>query len=179
MMTWAQWRDLHPGTLVLSKRMNGGLQGMSGGYGRYHASPDIGVTGTLRRAWDGVDPKARVVSFVVEGRAFSVLLDDLDSNLILESTGDGRRVLVVGSPDRTTATMFLPESGGWSYSGNEQGRTILLNRETGAEWDGYTGRPLDPSSTERPLEAIAGTTSYWFAWKTFYPETRLLRRSDD
>jgi hypothetical protein len=31
MMTWAQWRDLHPGTLVLSKRMDGGLQGMSGG----------------------------------------------------------------------------------------------------------------------------------------------------
>ena len=178
MMTWRQWRQLHPDTRVLSKRVNGRLEGMAEGYVRYHASRDVGVTGTLRRGWDGVDPKARVVSFTVGDEALSVLLDGLNSNPVLESREGDRTVLVVGSPDNTTARVFLTDSAEWSYSRQERGRTILLNTETGTEWDGYSGHPLDPAAARQPLESVPATLSYWFAWKAFYPDTRLLNRPE-
>ncbi len=48
MMTWGQWRTLHPETLVLSKRVSGRLEGMRDVYWSYHRSGDVGVTGRLR-----------------------------------------------------------------------------------------------------------------------------------
>ena len=176
MMTWGQWVALHPKTLVLSKRVNGRLDGMGNGYARYHSSRQVGVTQTLRFRSNAIDPKARVATFVIGGVSFAVPLAELSSVPILSVLAGDRRVLVVGTPDRRTARIFLTELAEWSLEAGESGRMLVTDGPTGSKWDGATGRALSGPAEGQQLVEIPVTLSYWFAWKTFYPETRLLRR---
>ena len=173
MMTWKQWRTLHPGTLVLSKRVRGRLEGMSDSYKSYHDSADIGVTRT-RRVLGDLDPKARLVSFLFEDASFSVPLDELASKPLLVLPMDGKAVLIVGTPDKKTAKIFVTDSTDWSYLRAERGRAILRNERTGTEWDGFTGEALSEGEQGQRLQEIQAQLSYLFAWISFYPQTQIL-----
>ena len=89
MMSWKQWRMLHPASRVLTKRTTKGLEGMRDRYGRYHQSAQLGVTGTTRYKRDGIGPKARVVAFRYGSKVFAVPLDDLRSHEPVNSTAAG------------------------------------------------------------------------------------------
>ena len=78
MTTWQDWLTRHPDTLVLSKITVDGLAGRSDAYADYHASRSLGVTGRLRRTnASGLDDKARVLGFRLDGRPFVVSLEVL------------------------------------------------------------------------------------------------------
>ena len=176
MMTWKQWRTLHPETLVLSKRVSGRLEGMRDTYRSYHQSGEIGVTGRLRGLRRALGFKEQVAGFTLNGTAYAVPLDDLDDDPVLQTSADDQGLLIVGTPDERTAKIFLTNRTGWSYSRTERGRVILKDASSGAEWDGFTGKPLDDNETGEQLLEVPANVSYWFAWALFYPESRVIKR---
>ena len=176
MMTWEQWRTLYPETKVLSKRVSGRLEGMREGYRDYHRSGEIGVTRRLRGLRRALGFKEKVVGFALSGTAYAVPLDDVDSDPVLQTSADDQGLLIVGTPDERTAKVFLTNRTGWSYSRTERGRVILKDASSGAEWDGYTGEPLDDNETGSQLLEVPANVSYWFAWAAFYPESQVLKR---
>ena len=175
MMTWKQWWTLHPETLVLSKYVGGRLEGAADTYADYHRSSRIGVTRTLGFSDSGLGPKERVLSFVMDGQAFSVPLAELSDDPVVTIETASGPLLIVGTPDGRTARVFVTESREWSHFGEREGRTIIKDGELGSEWDGYTGRALAGPAEGRTLDQIPTTLSYWFAWKTFYPNTTIIR----
>lgn len=174
MMTWKQWRAIHPETQVLSKYVSGRLEGTSDNYAGYHQSDQIGVTRTLGFSGSGLGPKERVFSFLIDGRPYSVALARLLDDRVLTIETEGGPILIVGTPDNRMAKVFVTESPAWSYVEDRDGRTIIEDGQGGSRWDGFTGRALTGPSSGRSLEAISTTLSYWFAWKTFYPNTTVL-----
>ena len=178
MMTWKQWQDLHPNTLVLSKLTGRGLEGMQDRYRDYHRSSRIGVTRRTRFKKDNLGPKARVVAFRVGTEAFAVSLDDLRENVVLSTTAAGKPIVIVVTPDRTTAMVFWSGTHTFGASRKGSGRTLLIDDATKSEWDGFDGRAISGPMAGNQLEQIPSFISYWFAWKSFFPDSILLQQLD-
>jgi hypothetical protein len=54
----------------------------------------------------------------------------------------------------------------------EEGLT-LVDQETGSTWDGLTGEAIEGSLKGETLRRLKSTSSFWFGWKDFYPDTKV------
>lgn len=175
MMTWKQWRTLHPGTVVLSKESAAGLAGTTDRYEGYHRQPGIGVTGRTRSG-GALDAKALVVGFRVAGRPYAAGLDDVKaSGLLRAQTSPGGHV-IVATPGRDSVKVF--EAGGRAFevAGVEDNRTMLRDRDTGSRWDGYEGVAVSGPLKGQRLVVTPSFVSYWFSWHSFFPGSEVVRR---
>lgn len=175
MMTWKQWRSLHPHTVVLSKQTAAGIDGTSDRYDGYHARGGIGVTGRTRSA-GALDPKARVLGFRVNGRPYAARLDDLKANPVLRVKTAAGDVIVVATPDRTGARVFAAGGREFEAAGTEEDRTMMRDRGTGSRWDGYNGLALSGPLKGQRLRATPAFVSYWFSWHSFFPDSEVARQ---
>jgi hypothetical protein len=141
MMSWAEWRNLHPQTLVLTKKTQRGFAGMRPGYQEYHRSSRLGVTGRLRFTDKTLPPKALVVGFRIDDEPFAVELGKLKASGELTHTSrSDKRFQVVATPRGGGAQVFM----------------------------------LD-SQTDARISQVPSSLSYWFAWKAFFPATRVIQ----
>jgi hypothetical protein len=170
MMTWKQWRSLHPDTLVLAKRRGG----TTDQYESYHASSRIGVTGRTRMS-GRIDPKARVLGFQVAGAATAVFLEKLRSSPVVTVEAAGRRVVVVGTPDHTTGRVFIAGDHEFELARTASDRIMMKDRKTGSEWDGYEGRATSGPLAGERLTDVPAYVAYWFSWHSFFPDTAIVR----
>jgi hypothetical protein len=175
MMTWKQWRGLHPRTTVLSKRTTSGIAGTTDRCEGYHARGGIGVTGRTKSA-GALDPKVRVLGFRLDGRPFAAVLDDLKSNPVLRVDAAPGGVVVVAKPDRSGAKAFRTGGRQFEAAGTEDDRTMMRDRETGSRWDGYEGLAVSGPLKGQRLSATPAFVSYWFSWRSFFPDSEIVRR---
>ncbi len=54
----------------------------------------------------------------------------------------------------------------------EEGLT-LIDQETGSAWDGLRGEAIEGSMKGERLRRLKSTSSFWFGWKDFYPDTQV------
>ena len=47
----------------------------------------------------------------------------------------------------------------------------LVDKETGTVWSAFTGEALEGPLAGTQLERVKSTSSFWFGWKDWYPET--------
>ena len=52
-------------------------------------------------------------------------------------------------------------------------RRALSDEETGTLWDGLTGKAIDGPLAGKRLTRLKSTSSFWFGWKDWYPDTRI------
>ncbi len=170
MMTWKQWRTLHPGTRVLT---TGKVREGRDAYASYHRSRDIGVTGRTRRG--GVlDPKQLVVGFQSGRGAFAVPLDAVGRAGVLHLSADDQPLIVVTVADQSTAKVFVAGKDTFESAGERDGRVLLRDKATGSIWDGYDGRAVSGPRTNEQLRPVTAHVSYWFSWYSFFPQTTVL-----
>lgn len=170
MMTWKQWRELHPATRVLV----GTGRASRDQYGSYHTSDRIGVTGRTR--FSGVlDPKARVLGFRTEAWAAAVFLDALKKTPVRDIEVGPDRFVVVALPDRSTGKVFMAGAHEFSVSREEGGRVWLKDAKTSSEWDGYSGRATSGPLVGQSLTEVPAYLAYWFSWRSFFPESQVVR----
>ena len=167
MMTWKQWRALHPGTRVLT---TGRIREGRDAYASYHRSRDIGVTGRTRRG-RVLDPKRLVIGFQFGRGTFAVPIDTVGDAGVLHLTADGQPLVVVTVGDRSTARVFLAGKDTFESAGERGGRVLLRDKATGSIWDGYAGRAESGPRTNEQLTLIPAHVSYWFSWYSFFPQT--------
>lgn len=174
MMTWKQWRALHPNTLVLAPPGGSGGRGRDA-YASYHRSRSIGVTGRTRSA-GALDAKAQVLGFRLGRDAFAVDLEVLATNPVLQEDAGGTSVVVVASPDRSTARAFLAGSHVFRNARTEQGRILMTDEKTGSQWDAFAGQATAGPLAGQQLEPVVAHLSYWFSWHSFFPDSVVLKR---
>lgn len=173
LMPFAEWRALHPGTLVLSS----GVRADRDRYETYHESRDIGVTGRTRSA-GALDGKARIVGFRLDERAFAVDLARLTPPRMLQADAAGTPVIVVLSPDGGTARVFVAATHRFSVATtSSSGRLELQDAASGSIWDAFSGTARTGPLAGAHLEPVPAHLSYWFSWHSFFPNTRLLGAS--
>lgn len=169
LMSWSEWRALHPATLVLST----GARASGDRYADYHSAGNIGVTGRTRSG-GALDAKAKVVGFRLGGRAFAVDLEKLARTKVLAVDAGGTAALVALSSDGTTARVHLAGAHAFSASPTNDTRRLARDAATQSFWDGFDGTAIMGRLVGTRLERVPAHVSYWFSWHSFFPETTVL-----
>lgn len=176
-MSWKQWVEIYPETEVLSKRTSGGVIAIRNDSAAYQRSSRMGVTGRTKVDLGDVGAKELVLGFELEGRHFSVVVAALKNSPVVMSVAGRHPIVIVRVPDGTGAKVFYAGQRMFTGGAVNVGRSTLVDRMSGEEWDGFVGLPRQASATVQPLESlqeISSRLTYWFAWKAFFPETAVI-----
>ena len=171
--TWAEWKALYPDTLALQKSYKGNFDG----YSSYYAGDVAGVIGETHRD-DRLNTKQFVVGVAIADAAKAYPFGQLNDEPVINDELDGQPLLVVFDATSATGVVFerkvdervltfkLENPGGLSEA-------RLMDEETGTLWDAFSGAALEGPLAGAQLERVKSTSSFWFGWKDFYPETEV------
>ncbi|MBI3959204.1 MAG: DUF3179 domain-containing protein [Chloroflexi bacterium] len=165
--TWGEWKKLHPDTLALAI---GGPAYDS--YVSYYSSNSAGVIGETFQD-ERLPRKELVYGLVIDGQAVVYPFSRLAEQRIANDTVAGQPVAVIFDPATRTALAFRREVDGQTLTfrpGDGEGATFV-DEETGSTWAALTGAAASGPLQGKGLERLPGTSSFWFGWKDFYPDT--------
>jgi hypothetical protein len=177
--TWGQWKRLHPDTLVLSKRTAFGIEGTRNAYRGYVDDPDrLGILGT--KLPDGILPgKEFVLGLRLGGESVAYPYRELNTRPLVQDVVAREPVLIVFSTRDATAVAFSRVVAGRVLEFEElrgrDGELCMVDRQTGSVWAALSGRAIRGRLEGTRLRQLPATRAFWFAWKGFYPRTRLWR----
>lgn len=174
--TWAQWRRVHPKTLVLSKRSRfGALEGMSDVYEDYFQSETrLGIFGT--RNPDASLPGKEYVLGVSAGTTRSAYpFRHLSLQPLVNDRVGTEPVVVIFAKESAAATAFSRRVGGKTLGFRqlraEGGELLMTDAQTGSTWRALEGVAVAGRLMGQRLSRVPATLAFWFAWKQIYPET--------
>lgn len=170
--TWAEWKRLHPDTLVLKK--NREVQDTR--YADYHSDPrQMGIADTQNP--DSRLPGKSLVVTVRRGEdALAIPLKALKRRFLHQTTVDGQPLALVFNRQGKTVRAFDRRVHGrtLSFTPLRHGKHLLLrDQETATLWSGLTGKALEGELAGQQLPPVAHMVNYWFAWVAYNPQTRL------
>ncbi len=179
--TWKQWKRLHPNTVVLSKQTVFRIEGTHNAYQGYVDHPErLGILGT--RNPDTVLPgKEFVLGLTMGNTRIAYPYRELNRQQLVQDDVSAERILVVFAAKEATAVAFsraVAEQVLEFSDLREAGDDLLMeDRQTGSTWQALTGMAIKGKLTGKQLRQLPATRAFWFAWRGFYPETRLWRAS--
>ena len=167
--TWAEWKRLHPNTQALAT--NG--MGAYDTYSTYYSSNQTGVLGETRQ--DERLPRKELVTGVVIDEQPVVYPRSVlaDKPIINDQIGE-IPIAVVYEPTSATSTVFRRIVDGQILtfkSGSEP--MTFVDEETNSTWPLLTGQASAGLLAGKRLERVPSTSSFWFGWKDWYPNTRI------
>lgn len=176
--TWASWRELHPDTVALDK----GYRGSRDPYTSYYRSGAAGVVGETRA--DGrLSRKELGIGLVVNGQPAYYPFSRLRDEPVINDTVAGEPLLVVYRQEAATALIFRREIDGkalnFEIADPESDEFVLVDVETGTRWIAWTGGALEGPLDGKSLKRMPATTSFWFGWKDWHPDTYVYGVADD
>ncbi|WP_255193393.1 DUF3179 domain-containing protein [Natronobeatus ordinarius] len=162
--TWGQWRDRHPGTVVLTEETRYVRDYGSDPYGGYNPtsgyySPDDENTLFPPLATDDrFAPKEAVIGARTADGAAAVPKDRLREAGLLEWSMEDEPYLAVFDPALETGHVYRNPDG------------LELEFDDGAVVVDGDGFPPD----DLPLDCELGVDAMWFAWYGYYPSTEVV-----
>jgi len=185
-VSWADWRQAHPDGLVLSRDT-----GHDRNYGRnpYPGYDDIDSPAFLFRGRidDRLAPKERVVGIERDGDAVAVRHDALTDRGVLEVDVGGTELVVWLQPGTASALDRASLAAGKDVGASGvfipvvDGRTLSFRRtddgfvddQTGSRWS-VLGQAVDGPLTGKTVEPVAHVDTFYFAWASYLPDTRIV-----
>lgn len=169
--TWKEWSARHPDTRVLRKETP--VRGSR--YEAYARDPSRFGIFRSARAVRKLPGKSLVYGIARGGEAVAVAGPALEGDGLLHLEIGGESVLVVRGRDGGVRA-FLPRAGGRGLRfRRDEGR--LRDEATGSSWDAETGRCVAGALAGSALEEIPVRPAYWFAWVSFFPDSRVVNRA--
>jgi len=191
LISWQQFRELHPDGVVLS-RDTGHIRSYGSnpyaGYDKVDSNPFLLDDWTLI---DGrLNPKVRIVGVVIDGAEVAYPLPDLAEVGIVNDTVGGEPIVVLWVPG-TVSGLGAPTVAG----GEEVGTAVVFSRQavdgsvlefetagdagmrdtvTGSTWT-LDGIAIDGPLAGERLDPIFNDQPFWFAWAIFRPDTTIWR----
>lgn len=174
--TWGSWRRRYPDTLVLSTE-TGYLRSYGrdpyGSYERAGTYYDSGGPFFPVMAQDSRFPAKKVVVGVkTAGQKLAIPKDDLRAKMILNISLGGAPLVAFYDPALDVARVFVRSSGMKILTFRLEGSRIV-DDATGSLWTGE-GRSTKGKLAGTQLKQVPAYDVMWFAWKAFFPETKVL-----
>ena len=168
--TWKQWRELHPDTLALRK----GYSGSRDPYTSYYAGNNAGVLGQTRKD-DRLPKKAMGIGLVINEQPAYFPFSAMQDGSAVNDVVGGEPVLAVYRPEARTGLVFSRTVDGqtltFALADSDTATPDLVDAETGTRWSLFDGVASDGPLAGKTLERLPSTTSFWFGWKDFHPDT--------
>ncbi|MCH7996278.1 MAG: DUF3179 domain-containing protein [Chloroflexi bacterium] len=171
--TWGDWLDGHPETKVLSistgyfrSYVSEGTQGAA--YNDYFSDPELWFP--LSDQDDRLGPKTVVFGLAIDGDARAYPTERMKLAPVVNETVGGTGVVLVTNP--TTGAVRAYERQGLSFLEVVGGEgEELLKDDSGGEWRIEESALVGTGDSGLRLDRIVGRTAFWFAWRSFHPET--------
>lgn len=175
-MRWGQWKALHPRTKVLSRRTGhvNRYTERSYPYGDYERKNNDRLLYDMGRLNEERPPKERVLG-IPSGRGGLALpfgeLSTQAAQAVSVSVG-GEDLVVFWDRGGRAAMAYRPVHDGETFS-FQVANNRIVDEQTGSTWT-VEGRAIDGEMQGTQLEPVTDAyVSFWFAWASFQPETRL------
>lgn len=168
--SWSNWVNRHPDTKVLKKEK----EIRSSNYENYFKDPDrIGI---FRTRWlmERLPGKKLIHGITLGPHALAVPDDKLKPDMLLEGKLGEAVVLVVRTSEGGVRA-FLAKVGDKSLTFRRGSKELqYVDRQTKSIWDLEQGLCLSGKLKGKKLQQLTVTVAFWFAWSTFYPNTKVV-----
>jgi len=170
--TWAEWKQQHPDTRIISATQLGEDADAVDPYNNYYLNGVAGITGQAIE--DGrLSPKSLVIGLTANKLVRAYSLESLRELEILNDTLGETPLLFLYNDEAQTAVVYQRAVAGQELTFvRENGR--LQDTETGSTWDAKTGTAVDGTLLGEQLPRISAPLVYWFAWSTLHQGTELI-----
>ena len=167
--TWAQWKQLYPDTLVLSRDL-GLVRGINIG-DPYDTDPYVGYDKVLNRGRfgfpvskdrldDRLRPGDRVFAVQVGGADKAYLLTDRPDQAINDEVG-GEAVVIIVRANGPSGSAYLSTFEGQQLSFTmKQG--VVVDAQTGSQWDD-SGRAVSGPKAGARFTPVPSRAGFWFS----------------
>lgn len=166
--TWSDWKSRHPETMALVK----GYSGEYDPYTSYYFSGSAGVIGETRR-----DDRLQTKQFVIgvdTGRATMAFpFSELSQEPVLNAQVGELPVLVLFDAENANGAVFSRQSGDHVLTFEPAADDQVRDMETGTLWRAFEGEAIEGPLAGEVLDRVKSTTSFWFGWKDFHPNTAI------
>lgn len=135
------------------------------GYDQYFFSADrCGIFGHAY-PFNRIPPKELIFGIRLESMNFAITRDQLLKEIFYSIKFRGERILVIYDRASESVCAFKLKANRIKIEGNE----IVADNN---RWNAFSGKSID--GTVADLEPLPVITSFWFAWKNFFPDSRLI-----
>jgi Protein of unknown function (DUF3179) len=140
--------------------------------------PTPGTGAAPPKTVSGIEPRTLMVGITLDGRSKAwPHASVVSSGATVDQVADVPVLLVV-APDGRSVRAFDRRIRGQVLSFIRAGRDLksstLLDLETMSEWD-FTGRATAGELAGAQLGRVEILVDYWFDWKTYHPDTEVLK----
>ncbi len=189
LVSWAQFKDLHPDGQVLTRDTGHSRdygRNPYGGYDRADSTPFLLQDTTLL---DGrLNPKVRIVGIVLGEEEVAYPLPDLAEVGLVNDEVGGEPIVILWAPGTSSGLGEATVAGGdlvgsavvYSRTGPD-GETLefepagdarMTDTATGSTWN-TGGVAIDGPMAGTRLDPVVNDQPFWFAWVIFRPDTTI------
>ncbi len=182
-VSWGIWKQVHPDTQVLARPSQ--IETPRGrryfapsryeryAYDEYRLKPEVGYGVDIRELdLKGMNSKRKIVGIVVNDQPKAYVEFVVKEVKIINDVVGREPILILSAPDDRIRVFRRTLHSQVLQFALRDGQIIDQETQTVWSFDGVTlSGPL--SSPSSRLEELVVTSSFWFAWVAFYPDTEL------
>ncbi len=165
-ITWGDWKTLHPNTLVLTTDTGYIRSYATDPYGSYYTEPRILFP--VEHSDDRMSPKEIILGFNQDGTYKSYKQNDIESNVVIND--------IIGDTPVMLTSLFSQNSRAFERILDDQILNFeyvdgkILDSQTNSEWN-YDGLAISGKYEGSQLDRMPINPGFWFAWVAFHPDT--------
>ena len=167
-ITWGDWKSLHPETLVLSTDTGHIRSYATDPYGNYYTEPRIMFP--VEHNDDRLHPKEIIIGFSHDDIYKAYKQKNIESKIIINDFVGETPVMLVSlfsensrAFERTIGDQILD----FVYADGK-----IFDTQTNSEWN-YDGLSISGEYEENQLKRMPIEPGFWFEWVAFHPSTEL------
>ena len=171
-ISWADWKTLHPDTLVLTTETGHIRSYGVDPYGDYYTDPRIIFP--VDHKDDRMHPKELILGFH-EGDVYKAYnQDDVESAIVINDKINTRSMMLV--------SLFSGDSRAFDRTVDGKLLTfdfvddVIIDLESKSEWN-YDGLAISGSMEGTQLTRLPFDPGFWFEWVAFHPDTEVYETS--
>ena len=173
-MTWGEWMQSHPDTLVLDEHT-----GFEGRYREVRPGFQTGFTGAFTD--DRLPPNSIVVGVEANGsyKAYPTDLILARGGVVDDAVGAMPIVVTFDKAARGgLAYSRVVEDRVLSFEPASAAPPLMRDAETGSLWD-FRGVAVSGPLTGRSLEWVPSFVTQWYGWWIYHPDTEVLGAAEE
>jgi hypothetical protein len=169
--TYKTWREIYPGSQLLSTNTGFGRQYGNYPYGSYKTNNDLlfPVSSEDNR----LHKKARVLGLITEGATMVFPISSFDADVTVKNVMfGGENYVIIGSSAKNFAAAYKGDAADGTllkFTSVQNELPVVMVDEENNNWDIF-GNVVEGLRAGENLEQAKAFVAYWFAWAAFYPD---------
>jgi len=165
-ITWGDWKKLHPDTLVLTTDTGHIRSYATDPYGNYYTEPRIMFP--VEHRDDRLYPKEIIVGFNQDETFKAYKQNDIESQIVINDSIGTVPVMLVSLYSENSRAFERTIDGTVLDFEFIDGRIVDL--QTNSEWN-YDGLAISGEFDGKQLNRLTIKPGFWFEWVAFHPQT--------